>query len=225
MKYFEKTLATFVWKHLQHSDKHLQYTSEKQMKHFEQTLATFVYSYCNMCNILIYFYNIYMQHLQHISKALKYMLATCASSCRGVFDQPRETMSKLATTFTWWCRGGGGAVHAMAAIGECGVGHGGGCPRWRGGVGRHCGGWPRGEAECGWRCAWWVHAQGDGWRGRVARRSLGWGHARGDGRGSDADWGEQMTARCREACDGRRSEIFLKEMKRHGEQAGTSRSV
>jgi hypothetical protein len=89
------------------------------MKHFEQTLTTYVYSYCNMCNIPIYFYNIHMQHLQYISETLKHTLATYASS--------RETISWPAMTFTWWRRGGGGAVHAVAvkASAEWGDGHGG----------------------------------------------------------------------------------------------------
>jgi hypothetical protein len=36
------------------------------MKHLEWMLATYVYSHCNKCNILIYFYNIYIKRLQHI---------------------------------------------------------------------------------------------------------------------------------------------------------------
>ena len=35
------------------------------MKHWRQTLATYVY---NHCNIQIYFYSIYIKHLQYISK-------------------------------------------------------------------------------------------------------------------------------------------------------------
>ena len=38
---------------------------------------------------------------------------------------------------------------------------------------------------------------------KTSAACVGWGHAPGDGRSSDADWGEQMAARCREACDGR----------------------
>jgi hypothetical protein len=38
------------------------------MKHLEQTLATYVYNHYNMCNITIYFCNIYMKYLQHISE-------------------------------------------------------------------------------------------------------------------------------------------------------------
>jgi hypothetical protein len=34
----------------------------------ERTLAICVYNHCNMCNITIYFCNIHMKHLQHISK-------------------------------------------------------------------------------------------------------------------------------------------------------------
>ena len=38
------------------------------MKYFKQTLATYMYSHCNMCNIPIYFCNIYMKQLQHTSE-------------------------------------------------------------------------------------------------------------------------------------------------------------
>jgi hypothetical protein len=41
------------------------------MKHLEPILETYVYNYCNMCNILIYFYKIDIKHLQHTSKTLK----------------------------------------------------------------------------------------------------------------------------------------------------------
>ena len=51
---------------MQHPDKHTcNLRLKQQMKHFEQTLTTYVYSHCNMCNILIYFCNILMKHLQH----------------------------------------------------------------------------------------------------------------------------------------------------------------
>ena len=38
------------------------------MKYLEHTLKTYMYSHYNMCNILIYFCNIDIQHLQHISE-------------------------------------------------------------------------------------------------------------------------------------------------------------
>jgi hypothetical protein len=38
------------------------------MKHLKQTLATYVYNHCNMCNITIYFCNIYLKHLRHTSE-------------------------------------------------------------------------------------------------------------------------------------------------------------
>ena len=41
---------------------------KRQMEHLERTLATYVYNHCNMCNIMIYFCNIQMKHLQHISE-------------------------------------------------------------------------------------------------------------------------------------------------------------
>jgi hypothetical protein len=49
------------------------------MKHLEPTLETFVYSYCNMCNIPIYFCNSDVIHWQQRPlKRLKHTLATCA---------------------------------------------------------------------------------------------------------------------------------------------------
>jgi hypothetical protein len=38
------------------------------MKQLEQTLAAYIYNYCNMCNILIYYYNTHIKHLQHTSE-------------------------------------------------------------------------------------------------------------------------------------------------------------
>jgi hypothetical protein len=50
-------------KHMQHSDKHTYNIHlEKKIKHLERTLATYMYSRYNMCNIPIYFCNIYMKH-------------------------------------------------------------------------------------------------------------------------------------------------------------------
>jgi hypothetical protein len=40
-------------------------------------------------------------------------------------------------------------------------------------------------------------------RGRVARRGVGWGHARGDGRSGYVYWDERMATWCDEARDGR----------------------
>jgi hypothetical protein len=41
---------------------------KKQMKHWQQMFATYIYNHCDICNITIYFCNIYMKHLQHTSK-------------------------------------------------------------------------------------------------------------------------------------------------------------
>jgi hypothetical protein len=41
------------------------------MKHLEHTLETYVYSHYNMCNILFYFCNIDIQHLQHTSETFE----------------------------------------------------------------------------------------------------------------------------------------------------------
>jgi hypothetical protein len=42
--------------------------SKKQMKHSKRMLATYMYNHCNMCNIPIYFCNIYIKYMQHTSK-------------------------------------------------------------------------------------------------------------------------------------------------------------
>jgi hypothetical protein len=44
---------------------------ENEMKHLEHKLETYVYSYCNICNISIYFCNINMKHLQHSDETSK----------------------------------------------------------------------------------------------------------------------------------------------------------
>jgi hypothetical protein len=43
---------------LQHPDENTCSIHLIQMKHLEHTLQRYVHSHCNMCNILIYFYNI-----------------------------------------------------------------------------------------------------------------------------------------------------------------------
>jgi hypothetical protein len=54
---------------MQHPKKHTcNVYLKKHMKHLEQILATYMYSYCNMCNIPIYFCNIHLKHLQHTSE-------------------------------------------------------------------------------------------------------------------------------------------------------------
>jgi hypothetical protein len=40
----------------------------EQMKHLKHTLETYMYNHCHMSNILIYFCNIGIKHLQHVSK-------------------------------------------------------------------------------------------------------------------------------------------------------------
>jgi hypothetical protein len=57
---------------MQHPNKHTcNIRLEKYMKHWEHKLTTCIYNHCNICSILIYFCNIRMKHLQHISEALK----------------------------------------------------------------------------------------------------------------------------------------------------------
>ena len=74
--------TSYVEKHMQHTDETLaNIRLENEMKHLEHTLKTYVYSHHNMCNILIYFCNIKMIHLQYpdeTSETLKHTLATWA---------------------------------------------------------------------------------------------------------------------------------------------------
>jgi hypothetical protein len=56
------------------------------MKHLKQTLAAYVYSHCNICNIPIYFYNIYMKHLQHTSETS----ATIETYVCNMGERPRQ---------------------------------------------------------------------------------------------------------------------------------------
>jgi hypothetical protein len=51
------------------------------MKHLEPILETYVYNNCNMCNILIYFYNIDMKHLQHTSKTSETLETYACNMC------------------------------------------------------------------------------------------------------------------------------------------------
>ena len=77
--------------------------SEKtaEVKHWEQKLTTYVYTHYNMCNILIYFCNIHIKHLQHsnaTSETLKIY------SCNMGFA---------------WTNGGMPARRSTAAHGPC----------------------------------------------------------------------------------------------------------
>jgi hypothetical protein len=57
---------------MQHPDKTLaNIRLENEMEHLEHTLEIYVYSHCNICNILIYFYNIKMKRLQHPNKTFE----------------------------------------------------------------------------------------------------------------------------------------------------------
>jgi hypothetical protein len=51
------------------------------MKHLEHTLETYVYSHFNMCNILIYFCNINIKHLQYTSETSKTLETYACNMC------------------------------------------------------------------------------------------------------------------------------------------------
>jgi hypothetical protein len=80
-QHLDKTITSYVWKHMQHSNKHtcnIHTSEKKQMKHWEQELATYVY---NHCNITIYFCNIRMKYLQHTSETFKTLSAETSPCC------------------------------------------------------------------------------------------------------------------------------------------------
>jgi hypothetical protein len=83
MQHPDKTFATYVLKHMQHSDKHTcNIRLKKQTKH-GHILTTYVYNHRNICNIPIYFCNIRMKTcnvpLKHLTH-LKCTLETCIVS-------------------------------------------------------------------------------------------------------------------------------------------------
>jgi hypothetical protein len=68
-------------KRLKYWNTHLQHSSKKQLKHLEHTLAAYMYSHYNKCNILIYFCNIQIKHMQHPDKTYE-TLETFACNMR-----------------------------------------------------------------------------------------------------------------------------------------------
>jgi hypothetical protein len=98
MQHLDETLANIHMKHMKTlktyaCNMHVYATSRstfstsrrnirlEQMKYLGHTLETYVYSHYNMCNILIYFYNIYIQHLQHTSEIFEtYYCTMCFES-------------------------------------------------------------------------------------------------------------------------------------------------
>jgi hypothetical protein len=67
MQHLKSTLATYV--------------SKRQTKLLEHMLATYVYNHCNMCNITIYFYNIYIKYLQHTFETSKTIETYSCNMC------------------------------------------------------------------------------------------------------------------------------------------------
>jgi hypothetical protein len=59
--------------------------SETQMIQWEQMLATYVYSYCNICNIPIYFCNIDLKHLQHTAETCEILEMYASNMCFSPF--------------------------------------------------------------------------------------------------------------------------------------------
>jgi len=79
------------------------------MKHWEQMFLTYVYNHCSICNIPIYFYNIHMKPLQHISKT--YAPATCAFSanvmspcCLDEWSSSLRSLTLAQSSMPWSAR-------------------------------------------------------------------------------------------------------------------------
>jgi hypothetical protein len=72
---YDCNMHVYTTIHLQRPDKNTCNIRLIKMKHLKHTFETYVHSYCNMCNILIYFCNVSiyfcnndMKQLQHTSE-------------------------------------------------------------------------------------------------------------------------------------------------------------
>jgi hypothetical protein len=94
MQHPHKHTCNICVKHMQHPNKHTYNVSlKKQIKHLEQTFLTYVYSHYNICNIPIYFCNILIKHLYHISETFeKY---ACNMRWLGGFNSPVYTPKRM----------------------------------------------------------------------------------------------------------------------------------
>jgi hypothetical protein len=79
--------------YMQHPDKTLA-TYVEQMKHLEHTFKTYVYRYYNIYNIPIYFCNIDIQQMQHISKISETLENTHATCVFTLFLPYNATQSE-----------------------------------------------------------------------------------------------------------------------------------
>ena len=61
------------------------------MKYWEQTLATYMHNHGDICNILIYFCNIHLKHLQRTSKTLRNV---CFATCFSAFFRAMQSKSR-----------------------------------------------------------------------------------------------------------------------------------
>jgi hypothetical protein len=82
------------------------------MKHLEQTFAIYVYNHYDICNILIYFCNICMKHLQYTSRTSE-TLQTYTYNMSGVL---RNLITALMARSGL---GGGGAKSTTDLVAAC----------------------------------------------------------------------------------------------------------
>jgi hypothetical protein len=67
-----------------------------------------MYNHCNMCNIPIYFFNIRMRHLQHISEIFETLKTYVYNMCFSPFFHMTQCRAgdgrfRLASSREWWC--------------------------------------------------------------------------------------------------------------------------
>jgi hypothetical protein len=117
LKHKSETLAENIWKntwkaigkHMQHPDKTLA-TYVWNIRNIQiNTLATYVYSYCNICNIPIYFCNIHTKHLQHTFKTSETLMRLQHALVRGTSTAQRTPRHRRrppppANEWSWWGR-------------------------------------------------------------------------------------------------------------------------
>jgi hypothetical protein len=95
MKHLQLICETYM----QHRDKHI--CNIRMMKHLEQTLARYVYRHCNICNISIYFCNIYIKRLQYTTETIE----TYAWNTRNTPLLLRRMEARRRMEFTGGSRG------------------------------------------------------------------------------------------------------------------------
>jgi hypothetical protein len=71
------------------------------MKHLKHVLETRVYSHSNICNIQIYFYNVYMKYLQYKSETLEIYVYIHHNICNIHMKHLKHTSKYRLATYVY----------------------------------------------------------------------------------------------------------------------------